>query len=72
MHMFALLQTFKYTPLHIAVIHGHEQVVVELLRNGANPDCMSDVGYYYNVNVMNFTFYHILSHCSHRLSLHLL
>ena len=33
------------TPLLIAVVHGHEQVVVELLRKGAKPDIMSDVSF---------------------------
>ena len=33
------------TPLHIAVVHGHEQVVMELLHSGANPNTFCDVSY---------------------------
>ena len=28
----------------MAVVYGHEQVVEELLHNGADPNLMSDVG----------------------------
>ena len=33
------------TPLFMAVTYEREEVVEELLRNEANPDLMSDVGY---------------------------
>ena len=33
------------TPLFMAVLYGHEDVVVELLDNGADPNISSDVSY---------------------------
>ena len=36
----------KLTALHIAVVHGHEELVEYLLCNGADPNSTSDVSYY--------------------------
>lgn len=34
----------KRTPLHWAVYRGHEEIVVMLLSNGANPDLLNSKG----------------------------
>lgn len=40
-----------YTPIHIATVYGHAEVVVELLKNGdANPNDTNRVLYFSTIN----------------------
>ena len=45
----------KCTPLFMAVMYGHVDVVVELLYNGADPNMMSDVSYLIIIVVTGIT-----------------